>query len=277
MIRQEGGNAPQKRRGGRQLQLQLADDAKQPLAAHEQVHQVHVPAQIKACVLDGRGFKLRQEHPAGAAIRQGQQGFPVPGPVHAPLQGGDAAIGEHHPQGVDLGARGPVQVGARAAGVAGSHAADAGGGLRGVGGEEGLPGAEITQSGHGGLVPLGDLEALFLQRLAHLQQPNPRLHPQQPGAPAVPAQAQDAVHPGEVQGQAALGAGAAGQAGHAALGGDGYAMLGAPAQYLGDFLLAAGKGDIFRLPLGAGFVAEIGGEGRGHGFNQWHGHALLPW
>ena len=194
VVREKGGHAAQKRGGGEQDQLQLADDAQRALAAQEQVDQFHARAQKVARVLDVRRVKVGQTPPDHAAVRAGQLEIAPPCPLAPAHKLRHPPVGKHRAQRVHMFARAAIEERARPAGVAACHAADAGRRLGGVGGEKQRPRPHLLQRLAGLLIPAGHVEALVFQRLAHRGQRHARLHAQKEAPLLVAADAEDAVH-----------------------------------------------------------------------------------
>ena len=200
LLLKEAAHAPRHGRGRQKLELDLADDAQGAVASHEQVDCVHAGRGVVARgVLHGR-HGVGGHGDLDAAALLGREAEDAVMLLDLPARKGERlAVGQHDAKGAHMGPHRAVAVGARAAGVAGHHAADRRGHLGGVGGEEdlrtlleGLPG------GHRRVVEARAGDVLVGKVAAQLRQDQAGLHTHEEpgGAPAVVtgAHAQVGVH-----------------------------------------------------------------------------------
>ena len=224
-VRQKSHEAPDGCGGGEEAHRGFGDDAERAFRADEQVQQVHVGFDVvSGGVFDGRAGQDRQF--AG----EGTEPETVSGsPVAAAAQVEEFTPDRGHAQPGDMVARRTVKKRQGAGRIAGNHAADAGGGFGGVGGEEMTGRDGGADGGEGGA-------GLDNQRVA--------VRP-------------DGLHLRQIQDQPAVRNGPAGDAGARALHRHRHPGRAGFGQNSPNIFLRAGEGQEVRGPGAPGLVTQV--------------------
>ena len=274
LAREKATRAPHLDRHGQKRQLKLANHAKRAACANEEVDCIHVVR----CKIARRIFRLRHivrgkvqrqlatalGHKAKLAARRERL---------AAAQGKNIAIGKRHAHRLNVRARRPIGIAARARRVACHDAAERRRRLGRVGREK-LRGCgfELSQRGEAFIVPARRVETRLLQHVAQLHERKARLHAHKEAAVGAAAHAEHAVHARRVQHAAAMGNRASRQAGTRALHGDRHTCGMQGVQRIAHIGLRFREHDAFRRTHTARFVAQVlfkligAGHDSGHRF-----------
>ena len=274
LAREKATRAPHLDGHRQKRQLKLANHAKRAACANEEVDRGHVVGRKIA----RRIFRLRHivrgkvQHQLATALGHKAE-LAANRERLAAAQSKNIAIGKRHAHRLNVRARRPIGIAARARRVACHDAAERRRRLSRIGRKKLRGrGLELRQRSEAFIAPASRVETRLLQHIAQLHERKARLHTHEEAAVGAAAQPEHAVHARRVQHAAAMGNRAGRQAGTRALHGDGHACGMQPAQRVAHIGLRFGEHDAFRRPHAARFVAQVflklvgAGHDFGHGF-----------